>query len=71
MIVKLLKGSFKALFSHVPRATCPGLLTWVHEALPRVRVGHGRVVASARLDQPGDVHWKYCTDSEMKLLHAN
>ena len=45
----------------------PGLLTWVSEALLRVGVGHGRVVASARLDQPGDVHWKYYTDIDIVM----
>ena len=71
MMVKLREGLFKALFTHVPRATWPGLLTWVGEALLRVGVGHGRVVASARLDQAGDVHWKYYTDCEVNLLHGN
>ena len=55
MMVKLREGSFKALFT-TECGTWPGLLTWVGEALLRVGVGHGRVVASARLDQAGDVH---------------
>ena len=67
MMVKLREGSFKALFT--TRGMWPGLLTWVSEALLRVGVGHGRVVASARLDQAGDVHWKYCL--KMNLLQGN
>ena len=67
MMVKLREGLFKALFT----TRMAGLLTWVGEALLRVGVGHGRVVASARLDQAGDVHWKYCTDCEVNLLHGN
>ena len=70
MMVKLREGSFKALFT-TECGTWPGLLTWVGEALLRVGVGHGRVVASARLDQPGDVHWKYYTNCEVNLLHGN